>query len=132
MPKTVFLVLNTSLKPIAKQGMQYLRRRATAVKCQAGVSKEFQPGFQINFCPVVLHRGNGFIFKNAIGDVLCEQNINFAIRRITETYNIQEEVSAAKERREPVLLPHFSCHILRHTFATRLCENETNLKSIQD
>lgn len=28
--------------------------------------------------------------------------------------------------------PHFSCHYLRHTFATRLCENETNLKVIQD
>ena len=83
------------------------------------------------FNDTVIEGMSGFIFKNAIGDVLCEQNINFAIRRITETYNIQEEVSAAKERREPVLLPHFSCHILRHTFATRLCENETNLKSIQ-
>ena len=28
-------------------------------------------------------------------------------------------------------LPNFSCHNLRHTFATRFCENETNLKVIQ-
>ena len=31
-----------------------------------------------------------------------------------------------------VLLPDFSCHILRHTFATRLCESGINLKVIQD
>ena len=29
-------------------------------------------------------------------------------------------------------LPHFSCHHLRHTFCTRFCENETNLKVIQE
>ena len=27
--------------------------------------------------------------------------------------------------------PIFSCHHLRHTFCTRLCENESNLKVIQ-
>ena len=32
----------------------------------------------------------------------------------------------------PILLPSFSCHILRHTFATRLCEAGVNLKVIQD
>ena len=40
-------------------------------------------------------------------------------------------LKAKKEKREPVLLPDFSCHHLRHTFCTRLCENETNLKVIQ-
>ena len=40
-------------------------------------------------------------------------------------------IKAKKEKREPVLLPDFSCHHLRHTFCTRLCENETNLKVIQ-
>ena len=29
-------------------------------------------------------------------------------------------------------MPDFSCHILRHTFATRLCESGVNLKVIQD
>ena len=74
---------------------------------------------------------SGFIFKNELGNVLSEQNINAAIRRITEAYNMKEEVRAARERREPELLPHFSCHYLRHTFCTRFCENETNLKVIQ-
>ena len=84
------------------------------------------------FNETVIEGMDGFIFKNANGDVLCEQNINSAIRRITESYNMEEEVKAAKEKREPFLLPHFSCHYLRHTFCTRLCENETNLKLIQD
>lgn len=30
-----------------------------------------------------------------------------------------------------MLLPDFSAHHLRHTFATRLCENVSNLKVIQ-
>ena len=31
-----------------------------------------------------------------------------------------------------VLLPHFSCHSLRHTFTTRMCEAGVNIKVIQD
>lgn len=30
------------------------------------------------------------------------------------------------------MIPHFSCHHIRHTFCTRFCENETNLKVIQN
>ena len=30
-----------------------------------------------------------------------------------------------------MIIPDFSCHITRHTFCTRLCENETNVKVIQ-
>ena len=30
-----------------------------------------------------------------------------------------------------ILLPHFTCHNLRHTFATRLCEAGVNIKVIQ-
>ena len=40
-------------------------------------------------------------------------------------------LTAKKEHRDAVLIPGFSCHHLRHTFATRLCETETNLKVIQ-
>ena len=31
-----------------------------------------------------------------------------------------------------VLLPHFSCHNLRHTFTTRMVEAGVNVKVIQD
>ena len=32
----------------------------------------------------------------------------------------------------PILIPHFSCHHMRHTFCTRLCEVEENIKVAQD
>ena len=38
----------------------------------------------------------------------------------------------SKKKRAPQLLPHFSCHNLRHTFCTRFCENEKDLKVIQE
>ena len=40
--------------------------------------------------------------------------------------------SPAAEGREPMLIRHFTAHNLRHTFCTRFCENETNLKVIQE
>lgn len=55
-----------------------------------------------------------------------------SIQHITSTYNREEYFKAQEENREPVYLPKFSAHILRHTFCTRLCENERNLKIIQD
>ena len=73
----------------------------------------------------------GFVFMNREGSVPNPQTVNRAIARISTSYNAEEELLAKREKREPVMLPHFSCHHLRHTFATRLCENETNLKVIQ-
>lgn len=37
-----------------------------------------------------------------------------------------------KNKNPEVLLPNFSCHSLRHTFTTRLCEAGVNVKVIQD
>ncbi len=39
---------------------------------------------------------------------------------------------SAEENRTPVILPDFSCHQLRHTFCTRYCEIEPNIKVIQE
>ena len=58
-------------------------------------------------------------------------SINRAIKRIVDAHNAEEEVEAKKEKRKPIMLPRFSCHIFRHTFASRICENETNVKIIQ-
>lgn len=74
----------------------------------------------------------GFIFINRYGGVQTPQSVNRTIKRIICSHNSEEVVKAKKERREPVVLPDFSCHHLRHTFCTRLCEHETNLKVIQD
>lgn len=57
--------------------------------------------------------------------------LNKALRRIMGDCNdmILENTKASEE---PVLLPRFSCHTLRHTFATRMCESGINIKVIQD
>lgn len=73
----------------------------------------------------------GFIFVNRFGSVQSPQTVNRAIKRIIHSYNAEELIKAKRAHREPLLLPDFSCHHLRHTFCTRLCENETNLKVIQ-
>ena len=58
--------------------------------------------------------------------------MNRAIHSAVDWYNEHEVAAAADEGREPFLLPEeITCHILRHTFCTRLCENESNIKVIQ-
>lgn len=73
----------------------------------------------------------GFIFCNRFGSVPNPQTVNHTIKRIASNYNADEMAQAKKEHRDPIILPNFSCHHLRHTFCTRLCEHETNLKVIQ-
>ncbi len=74
---------------------------------------------------------SGFVFSNRFGNLYTLNAVNKAIQSIRTAYNEEEMFSAIKEKREPVLIPHFSCHVIRHTFATRLCEVESNLKVIQ-
>lgn len=87
---------------------------------------------QIGFNQTVIDGYSGFIFSNRYGDALNPFCINRAIARIIRDYNKEETERARAEFRSPELLPHFSVHNLRHTFCTRFCENETNLKVIQE
>lgn len=83
------------------------------------------------FCEVELNGMTGFIFRNRFGELHNPAAINRAIKRIVENYNAEEIVNAEKQKRKAIIVPKFSCHILRHTFCTRFCENETNIKVIQ-
>lgn len=74
----------------------------------------------------------GFVFTNRFDYVHNPMTLNRAIVRIYKAYNEEETERAKKEHRKPVLIRHFSVHNLRHTFCTRFCENETNLKVIQE
>lgn len=42
------------------------------------------------------------------------------------------ELYVVGKERKILSLPHFSCHSLRHTFTTRMCEAGVNVKVIQD
>ncbi len=131
----------------------YYPRRGDTYKCEFAISlpktdagirtipmlKEVYEAFQEEydfqkengFCEVKLDGMSGFIFFNRFGNLHNPQAVNRSIKRIYEAYNTEEILKAKKERREAIIVPHFSCHHLRHTFCTRFCENETNVKVIQ-
>lgn len=72
-----------------------------------------------------------FVFVNCYGEVQHQGTLNKALKRIMRDCNDKVLLEHDLET-QPTLLPNFSCHILRHTFATRLCESGVNLKVIQD
>ena len=86
----------------------------------------------LGFCEEEIDGYSGFVFSTSRHTVYSAASINNAIHRAVSAYNKKEEACARKEDREALLLPDFSAHNLRHTFCTRFCENETNLKVIQD
>ncbi len=82
-------------------------------------------------CQAVVDGLSDFVFTNRYNEVYSPAALNRAIARIIRDYNKEETEKAVAEERDPLLLPHFSMHNLRHTFCTRLCEVESNIKYIQ-
>lgn len=80
-------------------------------------------------CKAKIDGYTDFIFVNRFGNTQHQGTLNKAIRRIIRDCN--DEVLLRGEEK-PVLLPHFSCHSLRHTFTTRMCEAHVDVKVIQD
>lgn len=80
-------------------------------------------------CDMTIDGYTDFVFLNRFGKPHQQANLNKAIKRITRDCN--DELLDNDENVE-VLLPHFSCHNLRHTFTTRMCEAGVNVKVIQD
>ena len=64
----------------------------------------------------------GFVFLSERDRVYTRENISAQVKQIIREYN---------ENTDGYKLPEFSTHQLRHTFATRLCRNTSDLKSIQ-
>lgn len=96
-----------------------------ALKAEYAIQEE------TGFCTASVDGVSGFVFRNRFGGLYHQQPINRAIKRIYESYNSEEVLKAARAKRKPLLIPEFSCHHIRHTFCTRLCEREKNVKAIQ-
>lgn len=92
------------------------------------MEKEVQELLDIK-CEAVIDGYTDFIFVNRFGNVQHQGTLNKAIRRIIRDCNDEQ---FQKSDNPKVLLPHFSCHTLRHTFTTRMCEAGVNVKVIQD
>ncbi|MCI8851649.1 MAG: tyrosine-type recombinase/integrase [Erysipelotrichaceae bacterium] len=71
-----------------------------------------------------------FVFVNKDGNVRFHNALNKVLRNIVKDCNEIQKQKGNKE--DIVLLPHITNHILRHTFATRMCESDINIKVIQD
>ena len=90
--------------------------------------KEVQELLDIK-CEAVIDGYTDFIFVNRFGNVQHQGTLNKAIKRIIRDCNDEQFLKSDNPK---VLLPHFSCHSLRHTFTTRMCEAGVNVKVIQD
>lgn len=92
---------------------------------------EYQFQKCLGFCEEEIDGYSGFVFSTTTHTVYLPGAVNHAIHRATKNYNKKEKMRADYEEREPLILPDFSAHNLRHTFCTRLCENDVNIKVIQ-
>lgn len=102
---------------------------------RSALLKEYEYQMPEGFNETIIDGYSGFVFKNRFGTVYSPSCINRGIQRITRDCNAEETERAKIENREAILLPHFSAHNLRHTFCSRMCENESdkvNLKVIQE
>jgi len=91
---------------------------------------QFQQDIEVE-CIVQIDGYTDFIFVNRFGNVHNQNTLNKALRRISRDCN-EDIISKSRGKSTVTLLPRFSCHTLRHTFATRLCESGVNIKVIQD
>lgn len=93
--------------------------------------KEFQEEIGIK-CNIEIDGYTNFIFVNRFGNAHNQSTLNKALRRIIRDCNYEVIDKAKGKDAEIVTLPPFSCHILRHTFTTRMCEANVNIKAMQD
>ena len=94
------------------------------------LEKEYQDLLGIR-CKAFVDGYRNFIFVNHNGNVQNQSGLNKALKRIIRDCN-KKTLKNKEGDDKMVMLPDFSCHVLRHTFATRLCEADVNIKVIQD
>lgn len=100
-----------------------------AVKEAFMMEKEYQEEVGLK-CEASIDGYRDFIFVNKNGQVQNQATLNKALRRIMRDCNM-EVLEKHTGKGDPVLLPQFSCHILRHTFATRAVELGLLPKAVQ-
>lgn len=76
-------------------------------------------------CEATVDGYTDFIFVNRFGQPQHQATLNKAIRRIIRNCNNKQFL---KSENPEVLLPHFSCHSLRHTFTTRIISKIKTLR----
>ncbi len=122
--KGCYFNINTTKTPTSNRQVPML----DFVKEAFLMEKEKQELMDLH-CEVTIDGYSDFIFINRFGQAQHQATLNKALRRIIRDCNDEQLL---KDENTELLLPHFSCHSLRHTFTTRMCEAGVNVKVIQD
>jgi integrase len=72
-----------------------------------------------------------FVFLSWKGTPLSRRNINTNLKKICKACNEWENQRAEAEKRQPVQIPDFTPHVLRHTFASMMIESGMKPKTLQ-
>ncbi len=115
--------INDTKTPASKRKIPMTK----AVKEALFMEKRMQEEIGVE-CRAVIDGYTDFIFLNRFGGVHHQGTLNKAYRRIIRDCN---DAQFLRSKEPKVLLPKFSCHNLRHTFATRLCEAGVNIEAAQ-
>lgn len=124
--KGVYFAINSTKTPASKREVPML----DFVKKAFEMEKEHQNEMGVR-CNITIDGYTDFVFLNQYGSVQHQGTLNRAIHRIVRDCNL-EIIEKDSDKKNLVLLPNFTCHSLRHTFATRMCEKGINIKVIQD
>ncbi len=87
---------------------------------------------QTDMPPVTCGEYSGFVFGNKNNLPYTAESIESAFRKMVKHYNEYETKQAETEGREPYLLDNCTPHQLRHSYCVVLCENDVNVKVIQE
>lgn len=139
--RTISINHNTIYKLHEDKSEMYITTPKTAAGCRTipmldevrkALLQEKRRQMSEGFSTAEIDGYSGFVFTNRNGYIHNPSTIDSTIERIRRACNKEEAEKAAREHREPLEIRHFSVHNLRHTFCTRFCENETNIKVIQE
>jgi len=64
-----------------------------------------------------------FVFLNKYKNPHTEKTLNLALARILKDYDKYESEQAILENREPLKIPKFTCHVLRHPYVKHTTKN---------
>lgn len=102
-------------------------------KCYKALIKQREQQFVLGIARDIEIEGlSNFVFTTLKGTPYIPANINNLLKKIVTQYNQNETMCAKREKREPRLLPHITCHSFRHTGCTRLAEGHIDIKTLQE
>ncbi|UQF11467.1 tyrosine-type recombinase/integrase [Vagococcus lutrae] len=94
------------------------------------IEKEMQEVFEIE-CKDTIDGYSNFVFLNRFGKVHNNNTLNKSLRRIVRDCNLKILDQNKSKKEKVILVPHLSNHIFRHTFTTRMNEQNMNTKAMQ-